>query len=243
MKIRISRLTQVLALGGLVLLGSTLAVSPARAQDPGVSDKPVTLNLNNVPIKTALELLFRSAGVRNFTIAPDVQGFASIQAQDQPFSSALRNLLSSVNSTFSLDNGSYNITIKRPTPPPAAIIDKPTTVVGGATTTDSTAAKQYFPLRINKYDAFVIASLIGQLGIVDVPPNITRESGNGQGGQGGFGQQGGNRGGFGQQGGGFGQQGGGFGGQGLGITTVGGNSGGGGFGGGGRGGYGGGYGR
>jgi hypothetical protein len=226
MKIRTSRFSTTLAFGSLLLLGGALGAVSAMAQDAGGADKTVTLNLKNVPIKLALDLLFKSAGIRNYTIAPDVQGFASIEAQDAPFTSALNNLLKSVNSTFTVENGSYNVAVKRPPAAPAVTIDRPTTVAGTSDGNSSTQSQRYYPIRIDKYDAFVIASLIGSVGIVDVPPNITRGS-NTSGGQGG--------GGFGGQGGGgFGGRGGG----GLGITTVGGS---GGFGGGG--GYGGGGGR
>ena len=240
MKLRISRLNTTLAVGGLLLLGGSLATVPAMAQDAGGADKTITLNLKNVPIKTALDLLFKSAGIRNYTIAPEVQGFASIEAQDAPFTSALRNLLLSVNSVFTVDNGSYNVAVKRPPAAPNVTIDRPTTVSSNGDGTTSGQPQRFYPIRIDKYDAFVIASLLGSTGIVDVPPNITRGSGaaGGQGGQGG------------QQGGYGGRGGGGFGGGGggLGITTVGGGGGGfggGGFGGGGyggRGGGGGGYG-
>ena len=251
MKIRISRLNTVLAVGALALIGSSFVSAPVRAQDPSVSDKPITLNLDNAPIKTALDLLFKGAGVRNYTIGSDVQGYASIHAQDQPFSRALTNLLQSVNATFSLDNGNYAITGKRATPPPATIIDKPTTIVGSGTTATTTdAGKSYFHLGINRYDAFTIAQLIGSLGIVDVPSNVTKDMGSGgqggQGGQRGFGGPAGwlrrsrPRGsrlsavaaGYGGSGGGFGggRSGGGFGGGGFGGGGFGGGGFGGGFG-------------
>ena len=61
MKIRYAQRHAALALGALTLLGGSLAAMPARAQDAGVaSDKPITLNLQNVPIQTALKLLFTS---------------------------------------------------------------------------------------------------------------------------------------------------------------------------------------
>ena len=79
MKMPFARHHAALALGALALLGGSLVAAPARAQDAAAaSDKPITLNLQNVPIKTALELLFKSAGITNFTIANDVQGYANI---------------------------------------------------------------------------------------------------------------------------------------------------------------------
>ena len=173
----------------------------------------------------------------------------------------MTQLLSSANATFTVENGSYNVTVKRPTPPPAAVISPTpngTTVVGNGDTASTTdQPKRFYPIPINKYDAYYIALLLGAQGIVRVGVNdviaaAQAGGGNGQGGQGGFGQGGqggfggtpssgitslggggGGRGGFGGGGGGFGGGGGGFGGGGFG---------GGGFGGGGRGGFGGGFG-
>lgn len=260
MKIRYAPRHAAFALGALALLGGSLVAAPARAQDAGAaSDKPITLNLKNVPIKTALQLLFTSAGIHNFTIAPDVFGNANIQVQDIPFTTALNTLLGSVGAAFTVDNGSYNVTVKRPTPPPAATIS-PTpggnTIVGNPGESASTAdqPKRFYPIPINKYDAYYVALLLGSQGIVrvgvnDVIPAAQAGGGNGQGGQGGQGGFGGSPssgitsiGGAGGIGGGFG--GGGFGGGGGrgGYGGGGGGFGGGGGGfGGGRGGGGGGF--
>ncbi len=227
MKIRYAQRHAALALGALTLLGGSLAAMPARAQDAGVaSDKPITLNLQNVPIQTALKLLFTSAGIHNYNIAQDVQGYANISV-NAPFTVALTQLLNSANATFTVDNGSYNVAIKRPTPPLAAVITPSpngTTIVGSADGTASTdnQPKRFYPIPINKYDAYYIALLLGAQGIVrvgtnEVVPAAQAGGGNGQGGQGGFG-----------------------GGPASGITSIGGGQGGGGYGGRGGGGFGGG---
>jgi len=216
MKIRYARPHAALALGALVLLGGSFAAAPARAQDAGAaSDKPITLNLQNVPIKTALQLLFKSAGITNFSIAQDVQGSANISV-NAPFSVALTQLLNSANATFSVENGSYNVTIKRPTPPPTpAIAPIGTTVVGGGPESDTSGLpRKYYPIPINKYDAYYIAYLLGATGVVKVDvngvlPSSFGGSTTGQGGQGGFGGQGGPAGGITSVGGGFGGSGGG----------------------------------
>ena len=245
MKIRYARSHAALALGALVLLGGSFAAAPARAQDAGAaSDKPITLNLQNVPIKTALQLLFKSAGITNFNIASDVQGSANISV-NAPFSVALTQLLNSANATFSVENGSYNVTVKRPTPPPTpAIAPSPngTTVVGGTESDTSSLPRKFYPIPINKYDAYYIAYLLGATGVVKVDvngvlPSSFGGSTTGQGGQGGQGGPAGGitsvgGGGFGGSGGGGGFGGGGFGGGG----GRGGGFGGGGYGGGGGGG-------
>ena len=221
-------------LTALALLCGSLAALPAGAQTAApATDKPVTLNLENVPVQTALRSLFRSAGISNYALDTPAQGFVNMQVSDVPFSVALRQLLRSAQPAldFTLDNGAYHITSKAAA---AAAVDTASaqsvrvygaeTGGNGGSTSDQT--RRFYPIHINKYDAFVIAQLLGGTGIVDVPPNITRSSNGGQ--QNGFG--GGQQNGFGGQQNGFGggQQNG-FGGGGGGRRRGGG---GGGFGGG-----------
>ncbi len=237
MKIRYSPRHAALALGALTLLGSSLVAAPVRAQDAGAaSDKPITLNLNNVPIQTALKLLFTSAGIHNYNIATDVQGNANINSTDVPFTVALTKLLNSVGAAFTVDNGSYNVTIKRPTPLPAAIIapaPNGTTVVGSTDnpSTDN-QPKRFYPIPINHYDAVLLAAILGSQGLVRVDVNGVLPSQFGQSAQGG--QGGGPASGITSVGGGVGGRGGGgFGGGGFGGSV--GGRGGGGYGGGGGG--------
>jgi len=251
MNIRYAQPHAALALGALVLLGGSLMVAPARAQEAGAaSDKPITLNLQNVAIGTALKLLFKSAGITNFNIAQDVQGYANISSTNVPFTVALTQLLNSVGATFTVENGSYNVAIKRPPPPPVANISPTpngTTIAGGSADSASTAdqPKRFYPIPINKYDAYYIAFLLGAQGVVKVDVNgvIPSAFGTASGGQGGAGgpasgiTSAGGSGGFG--GGGFGGGGGGFGGGGGGFGG-GRGGGGGGFGGARGGGFGGG---
>lgn len=216
----------LLALGALSLIGLPMLAVPASAQDaaPTDSGKPISLNLINVPIQTALRTLFSSAGIRSYNIDSGVQGYANINVSDVPFSIALNQLLNSGNPplTFSVDNGVYQIKLKQAAVTPAvnvaAAANAPEAV------TDANQPKRYYTIPIDSYDAFYIAQLVGQTGIVEVVPNYPE--GAAQTGQ--NGQQG-QRGGLG---------GGGLGGPAGGITSVGGGGGfgGGGFGGGGFGG-------
>ncbi len=230
----------LLALGALSLIGLPLLAPPASAQAAAAADsaKPISLNLINVPIQTALRTLFSSAGIRSYNIDSGVQGYANINVSDVPFAVALRQLLSSGNPplTFSVDNGVYQIKVQSAAPAtPATNVVAP---AAGTAVTSADQPKGFYTIPIDSYDAYYIAQLVGQTGIVEVVPNYT--AGAGQGGQGG--QQG--QGGFG--GGQRGGIGGGFGGPSSGITSVGGAGiggfGGGGFGGGGFGGGGGGFG-
>ena len=216
----------LLALGAAVIAGLSFAASPVRAQDAGAADngKPISLNLINVPVQTALRTLFSSAGIRNYSIDPGVQGYANINVSDVPFSLALRQLLNSGNPPldFSLVNGIYQIKVAARPAAPAVNVASP---VGpdGTPTPDANAPKRLYTIPIDSYDAYQIAELVGQTGIIFVGPNYP--GGTQSGGQGGQQGQGGNR------GGGFGGGLGGIGGGGSPVTSIGGGIGGG-FGGG-----------
>ncbi|MGI4788151.1 MAG: hypothetical protein ACRYFS_04805 [Janthinobacterium lividum] len=239
MKNQLTSWNAALALGAMALLTAPFIASPARAQDAGVAGaadngKPISLNLINVPVQTALRTLFSSAGIRNYSIDPGVQGYANINVSDVPFSLALRQLLNSGNPplTFEVMNGVYQIKVQQAVVPPGPTVVSPTVDANGNTVTASTdQPKRFYTIPIDSYDAFYIANLVGQVGIIEVIPNYPPSGGNGQGGSQG-GQTGqGSRSGFG-------------GGSGSGlsapVTTVGGSSGG--FGGGGFGSSGGGFG-
>jgi uncharacterized membrane protein YgcG len=239
MKIQLSRKNALLAFGAAALISASLAVSPVRAQDAGAADnsKPISLNLINVPVQTALRTLFSAAGIRNYSIDPGVQGYANVSVSDVPFSLALRQLLNSGNPPldFTLQNGIYQIKVAQPAAPPASTIAAGTTPTAD-TASSTTQPKRFYPIPIDSYDAYYIATLVGQTGIIEVLPNYPAGGGQtGNQGQGGFGQQGG-RSGFGGGSGGFG------GGLSAPVTTVGGGGFGGGSGGfgGGSGGFGGG---
>lgn len=230
-------------LGALALLGAAALAAPVHAQDAGADNgKPITLNLLNVPIQASLRTLFSSAGIRNYQIDPQVQGFANINVGDVPFTTALRQLLSQATppATFEVENGIYHVKVQEAAPPPPPTIVPGTSIApDGLTASTSTTPKQYYKIPIDKYDAYYIAQLLGDgQQIIQVEANQVIGGGN-QGGQNGQnGNQRGNQGGFGGQGGGLSApvtsiSGGGFGGGGFG--GGGGGFGGGGFGGGGRG--------
>ena len=232
--------TVLLAFGAAALAGLSLAASPVRAQDAGTAGaadngKPISLNLIQVPVQTALRTLFSSAGIRNYAIDPGVQGYANINVSDVPFSLALRQLLNSGNPPldFTIANGVYQIKVAAPPTPPPTKVDLTASDPAGEKN-GAGQPKGLYTIPIDSYDASQIAALVGQSGIIFVGANtVVGTSAGGQGSQGGQGQGiGGNRGGFG------GGLGGGIGG-GSPVTTIGGGIGGfggGGFGGGGFGG-------
>ena len=197
--------TSLFAVGAAALLGLSLAASPVRAQDAGAADnnKPISLNLINVPVQTALRTLFSSAGIRNYAIDPGVQGYANINVSDVPFSLALRQLLNSGNPPldFTLTNGIYQIKVATPAPPPAVTVATTNTPTDTASSTDQ--PKRFYVIPVDSYDAYYIATLVGQTGVIEVVPNYP--AGGGQSGtQGGQQGQNGARGGFGGSTGGFG---------------------------------------
>ena len=215
------------------LLGGPLAAAPAGAQQTAAmqedtaGNNTVTLSLQNVPVQAALRTLFSRAGVSSYVIDPDVQGYANVQVSDVPFTLALRQLLRSVQSPldFTATGGTYHITLKQVAPsaqadaPSAEIGTHPTRVAlndsgdGGARGVNAAGQPlRFYPIPINKYDAYYIAALLGAQGVVKVDVNgvIPSAFGTASGGQGG-GQAGG-QGGFGTGQNGFGGGQGGFGG-------------------------------
>jgi len=231
------------------LIGGSLAAAPARAQqaaampgDTTSAAKSVTLNLRNVPVQIALRTLFGRAGVRSYVIDPDVQGYANVQVSDVPLTLALRQLLRSVQAPldFTAGNGTYHVTLRQAapsaqgSPPLAGTGSRPTRVAlndggdagrdtGGARGVNATGQSlRFYPVPVNRYDAYYIAALLGAQGVVKVDVNGVLPSafgtasggqGGGQGGRGGQGGFGTGQNGFGGGQGGFGGgQGGGYGG-------------------------------
>lgn len=222
-----------LALGALLLGGvSAAAAPPTAALSAGQANKTVTLTLVNTSLPTALRLLFQNAGITRYTIAPDVQGLTSLDVQDVPLRTALSAILNSASppAAVTIAGGAYTVTRKPETAAP--VTASPARAVREAAVASGASAtgKIYGSIPINKYDAYVIAELMGVQGIASVPPNEVVTAGQGYGGQQsglGYGQGGGQ--GYG------GQNGQGYGGQNRGQNGQGGGYGGGQGGGGGRG--------
>jgi type II secretory pathway component HofQ len=109
------------------------AASTAGAATPTV--KPValpnvTLDLQDAPIRGALEQIFRSAKV-DFGIDPTVQGYVNLIVTDIPFENALRLVLRSSTTplTYSVENGVYLVrprTVASADPLPPAVFAQET---------------------------------------------------------------------------------------------------------------------
>jgi hypothetical protein len=211
------------------------APASARAQAEGaggspsdVSNKKVSINLENAEIRYALKLLFQSVGA-NYTLDSSIQGiYVTVSLNDVSFRTALESILrasSQVPLTYRTEGGIYIISPK---------VEKEETTTGPEEPTEEAnkPKTRWQKIQVNFADAIDLAYAFGG-GSIQSRFSPYSNSGFGGGGYGnGFG------GGFGNNmfgGGGFGNfGGGGFGGGGFG------NFGGGGFGGGGFGNFGGG---
>ncbi|MBC7805426.1 MAG: hypothetical protein H7145_04675 [Akkermansiaceae bacterium] len=97
---------------------------PRSAPVKSVPLPTVTIDLQNAPIRPALEQIFRTANV-DFAIDPVIQGTVTIKTNDVPFEKALRLILRSATTpfTYTKEDGVYRVkpgTLPEdPTPVPA----------------------------------------------------------------------------------------------------------------------------
>lgn len=224
-----------------VLVFGTAPVMRVCAQPSGdISQRPVTLDLQDADIRAALKLLFNSVGA-NYSIDSSIQGTITVKLTNTPFEVALRTILGQLKLTFRVEGGVYNI-IPKEDPKP---VDIPTGGVDTGPTID-TPTKQVAKIIIYVTDPAALVTLFGGSIIPVEGIGYGVQSGGGMGGGfgGGFGGLGGGGfgnsgfgGGFGNSGfgGGFGNSGfgGGFGNSGFGGGNFGSGFGGGNFGGGG----------
>ena len=200
------------------VLAAVLVVLPAglpAADEANIKQQRITLELKDVPIRSALETLFKGTGL-NYVIDQNVTGMvSSLTLRDETFDRALRVLLKSATPplTFRKDGEVYLIRTKEEPPPemtPSTPLEN-TYVEAPVTSEDIILEK----IPLNFADAF------------DIKAMIEGGEGRGYGGAGGYG------GGMGGYGGGMGGYGGGMGGYGGGMGGMGGYGGGmGGYGGG-----------
>jgi hypothetical protein len=225
---------------GFVVASMCLSGIAARAQTDAkdVSNKKVSINLENAEIRYAVKLLFQSVGV-NYVLDQSLQGiYVTVSLNDVPFRTALESILrasSQVPLTYRVENDIYIISPKQQETPSEQTSETENPEA-------NTPKSRWQKIQVNYADAIDLAYAFGGSQIYSRFSSqggggFGNGFGGGFGGQGGFG--GGGFGGQGGFGGGFGGQGG-FGGGGFGGGGFGGGGfGGGGFGGGGFGGQGG----
>jgi type II secretory pathway component GspD/PulD (secretin) len=106
---------------GLFLLGVPKA--GYSQQDSSVPN--ISIELNDSPIRTSLEMLFKQANIQNYVIDNNVAGFVSLRITDQPFENALKLIMRAATTplTYIKENNVYivkprQITVSNPTPAP-----------------------------------------------------------------------------------------------------------------------------
>lgn len=200
-------LTKCVAILVVALFIGSLACAVAFA---AVDDNsPVTLDLKDVEVKSAIDALFRGRPGKNFTISQDVSGIIpSLSISNVQFDAALKSLLKASNLVYRIENGVYMIS-KKPDSNPYASITDPTGVVapGADATIDTTTTVES---TIDKVP-------LNNMGASEMLSIMSGNS-NQYGGGGGYGMMGG----MGGMGGGMGGYGGGMGGYGGGMGGYGG---------------------
>lgn len=99
--------------------GAVPCLAQSSGETAGTTDakaKKVTLNLENADVRYALKLLFQAAAV-NYTIEAGVQGTVTASLTGVSFQTALESVLRTARSqaplTYRVENGVYNVGLKR----------------------------------------------------------------------------------------------------------------------------------
>jgi hypothetical protein len=116
----------------LIIGGFACAVAFAAVDDSA----PVSLDLKDVEVKSAIDALFRGRG-KNFSVSQDVSGIIpSLSISNVPFDSALKSLLKTAGLVYRIESSVYMISKKPDANPYAAAAD--TSAAAAATSTDPT---------------------------------------------------------------------------------------------------------
>ena len=179
-----------------------IGAGPARAQagDAGGIDKKVTLNLKDVPLRSAIELLFAGSGLQ-YSIDPVVQNVpVSLSIRDVSLQAALRLVIRQASTlqpglTVTREGDIFVVRVR----PPAAPTTTPTEEAPPEDTGVGEITWEKIPIQFNSVMAFVAA-----FGGDRIPTelDVLGMSGGGMGGMGG-GMGGGMMGGMGGMGGGM----------------------------------------
>ena len=102
---------------GLFLLGVPKA--GYSQQDSSVPN--ISMELNDSPIRTSLEMLFKQANIQNYVIDNNVSGFVSLKIKDQPFEIALKLIMRGASDplTYTKENGVFIVKVRLITPAPS----------------------------------------------------------------------------------------------------------------------------
>ena len=91
----------------------------ATAQTAG-SDKLITLSLQDTPVRAAIDMIFREAGL-NYAFEGGISGVVNVNLTDVPFDQALQVVLRSAGLTMRRENNTYMIGPKKEVQPSAQI--------------------------------------------------------------------------------------------------------------------------
>ena len=102
---------------GLFLLG----VPKAGYSQQDNSTPNISIELNDSPIRTSLEMLFKQASIQNYVIDNNVAGFVSMKITDQPFEIALKLVMRGASEplTYNKENGVYIVKLRQITQAPS----------------------------------------------------------------------------------------------------------------------------
>ena len=102
---------------GLFLLG----VPKAGYSQQDNSTPNISIELNDSPVRTSLEMLFKQANIQNYVIDNNVAGFVSMKITDQPFEIALKLVMRGASEplTYIKENGVYIVKLRQITQAPS----------------------------------------------------------------------------------------------------------------------------
>lgn len=214
----------------LVVGGFACAVVSAAVDD----SSPVTLDLKDVEVKSAIDALFRGRPGKNFSISQDVSGIIpSLSISNVPFDSALKSLLKTAGLVYRIENNVYMISKKPDSNPYASTTDPGVAAAPGTDPTIDTTTTVESVIDKVPLSNMGASQMLGIMSGNSSQSGGSQMGGMGMGGMG----MGGMGGGMGGMGGGMGGMSGGYGGMsggyGGGMSRGGGGYGGGGYGGGG----------
>lgn len=158
-----------LAVTALFALSLGTLSLPAQAQNRS-SAPSVSLELRDAPVRTTLEAIFKQAGIKNYLIDSEVQGFVTLTLTDQPMESALKLVVraSSLPLTYTIENDVWIVKVRRSTPP---LSEPPTAPLLTAAPT----VPHYERISLTYLDPADLSSVLGGILLIR---QFTRQGGN-----------------------------------------------------------------
>ena len=134
----------------VALLVCLVVCSPVFAQN-------ISVDLNDAPVRTTLEMMFKQAGIKNYVIDNSVAGFVTMKLEDQPFENSLKLVMraATVPLTYTKENNVWIVkqrifTETKLNPVPDISVDLPRT-------------NSFEVIRLNYIDPFDLQSIFGPI--------------------------------------------------------------------------------